>query len=695
MPQGNTDAQFDEAASFFEQAEQAAARGEYEEAIELYIQALCLAPEQVERGHIKLRELAAKRLAQGGPKPSEEEIKQRLDRGDSPLERMLNAEYLLAKDPTHLPYAEAMLRAAVEGGYRATGKWIADLIFLANKRAKRPSLRLYHLLKDSYKAIGRLDRAIAACESALQLKPDDKDFARELEQLSKKRADTLARRQDEQLEESLEEQAARTGSGEVEATESLQGREMFEEQMDPAVARARDLFARAKQVGQTKDIDYAIELYLQGLRHLPDALEEGHLPLFELALQRQKKGGKKPSMMEKVTRIRGKDPLERMLNAEYLFAKDPNNLSYGGQMLKAAIDGGYTKTAGWLANFLFQQNNSLEKPSFKIYTLLKDCYRALGQFDKALAACQHAVRLKPKDNDLAEELKNLTAEMTMAKGKYDQEGDFRKAIKDEENQEKLHARESIVKSEDYRRRVVEDAREALAKEPDLPANIFNLASVLSEQDEDEAENEAIELLEDAYNRKHDFSFAQRAGQIRIKQLKRKLRQAQSELEKSPNDLEAKKRVEQLTDKLKEVELEHYRKCVENYPTDLQAKYEYAVRLMENKQYDEAIPLFQEAQRDPRHRIMAMSKIGLCFFLKGWYADAVDIFSQAIELHQIKDDSIAKELRYNLARAYEIEGRIEKALEIYRKIAQLDYAYKDVRERVDKLRNQLNENKNSG
>ena len=136
-----------------------------------------------------------------------------------------------------------------------------------------------------------------------------------------------------------------------------------------------------------------------------------------------------------------------------------------------------------------------------------------------------------------------------------------------------------------------------------------------------------------------------------------------------------------------MELEHYGKCVKNYPTDLQVKYEYGVRLLGHKRYDEAIPLLQDAQKDPRHKISAMDKIGLCFFKKGWYADSVDVFKQAIEAYQIKDDRIAKELRYNLARAYEEQGQTEQALEIYRKIAQLDFGFRDVRGRVDKLRGQ--------
>jgi tetratricopeptide (TPR) repeat protein len=132
-------------------------------------------------------------------------------------------------------------------------------------------------------------------------------------------------------------------------------------------------------------------------------------------------------------------------------------------------------------------------------------------------------------------------------------------------------------------------------------------------------------------------------------------------------------------------LEHYRLCVENYPTDLAPKYEYALRLLQNKRYNEAIPLFQETQKDPRRKISAMAKIGSCFFLKAWYADAIDVFTQAIDAHEVKDDGLAKELRYNLARAYEEQGHKEKALDIYRRIAQLDFGYKDVSARVDRLR----------
>ncbi|MHC4194259.1 MAG: tetratricopeptide repeat protein, partial [Planctomycetota bacterium] len=452
-----------------------------------------------------------------------------------------------------------------------------------------------------------------------------------------------------------------------------------------ALAKAKSLFDKAKQVAEIEDFDYAIDLYIQGLRHNPEALLDGHLSLYELALLRQGKKGKKPSMMERVKQLTGRDPLERMLNAERLFAKDPSHVPYAESMLKAAVAGGYPQTAKWIADLVFQANNAAKKPSFGTYILLKNSYTELGQFDRALAACQCAARLKPQDGALTDEVQRLTAEMTVARGRYDQEGDFRKSIKDRETQERLQSQESVVKTVDYRTLAVQEARRAFAQDPNLPKNIFALAQALSELENDKADREAVQLLEDTYKSRSNFSFRQRAGEITIKQLKRKVQETKEAFEAKPENVKLKAKIATLSAQLDNMELLHYRACVENYPTDLHAKYEYGLRLVRNKQFDEAIPLFQEAQRDPRHKIAAMDKIGLCFFRKGWYSDAIDVFARAIESYRIKDDQTAKELRYNLARAHEEQGEKEKALEIYRKIAQLDFGFKDVRRRVDRLR----------
>jgi tetratricopeptide (TPR) repeat protein len=679
-----------QAKGHFERARQASEAGDLDHAVEAYLDGLRLTPDDVAEGHIELRVLALQRQERGGSKPTAEEVARRLSNGNTPLDRMLSAEYLLAMDPEHLAYGEAVLRAAVEGGYREAAKWIADLVFLANNNAAKPSADLYIDLRDAYAAVGQFDRAAAACQRAIRLKPQDKGLLDDLKQLraklsvgpkASKSTAVVSKPVPHRKRVKDEGKAAEAAAAENQRHEAAMLQTSNEQQM----AEAKAFFANARKAAEGKQYDYAIDMYLSGLGRAPDALEEGHLPLCELGLQRRGKGGKKPSMMEKVKRMRGKTPLEQMLNAEYLFVKDPDNMAYAEAMLKAAVDGGFSRTAHWIANLIFQTNNALEKPSLQTYLLLKDSYKALGQYDKAVAACQRAYRMKPDSKELADEFKNLSAELTMSKGNYTGEGDFRQSIRDQETQAKLYAQDRVIKTEDYRVSAVEDARKAYARDPEQPKNVFTLAETLADLETDKAENEAIQLLEDTYTRSHEFTFKERAGLLQMRQLRRRLREAKKQLEARPDATEAKERVADLTATLNDTEIKHYRLCVENYPTDLAHKYEYALRLMRNGHYNDAIPLFQEAQKDPRRRISAMDKVGYCFFMKGWYADAVDVFRQAIDLYEIKDDAVAKELRYNLARAYQEQGEKDKALDIYRKIAQLDFCYRDVGARVDKLR----------
>ncbi|HEX41347.1 MAG TPA: tetratricopeptide repeat protein [Phycisphaerales bacterium] len=661
-----------------EKARQAAQSDDFDAAIELFLQALRADPESV-AAHIELRDAALARRQKGGIGPTEED-KRRLNRSHTPLERLLDAEFLLARDPNHLPYAEAMLRAAVDAKYAKSVRWIGDLMFLANNNARKPSLALYLLLKDAYAAVGHYDRAVAACQRAKKLQPEDRRLTEDLRTLTTK----LRAAGRGQPASDLDEQGSLS---DVDHTTELAAADPTADGPSPEdIEKAATFFEKARKTAETGNFDYAIEMYLEGLKLAPDALEQGHLPLCELALKRQSKGGKKPSMMERVKRLGGKTPLEQMLNAEYLFAKDPAHLPYAESMLEAAVAAGLNKTAGWLANLVFQTNNAAAKPSLKTYKLLKDVYRRLGQFDKALAACQRARQIKPNDPDLAEDFKFLSAELTMARGHYDKEGDFRNSIKDRDQQEQLQSQQGVVKSQDYRALAVETARKKLIEDPSLPKNILNLADALSEVGAEKAANEAVALLEDSYHDTDNFTFKQRAGELKIKQIRRGIRQAKSALAKHPDNGAARNRLKELTALLNTVELEHYRLCSENYPTDLRLKYEHALRLVRLGQYDQAIPLLQEAQREPGHKISAMNQIGLCFFLKGWHTDAVDVFAQAVDAHEIPDDAMAKELRYNLARAYEEKGELDKALESYRKVAHLDFAYKDISKRIEDIRN---------
>jgi hypothetical protein len=451
--------------------------------------------------------------------------------------------------------------------------------------------------------------------------------------------------------------------------------------------RAQEFFAKASEVAYALQYDYAIELYLDGLSFWPEAINAGHKALREIALRRQAASGKKSGFGDgsKYKKASSKHPKDAMLKAEYLLSKDPANQSHMTDMVKAAVDAGYLQTARWMADMLFDANMRSDKPAFQTYIFLRDSYIRLEMYPRALQACQLAQQLKPNEAGLADILRDLSAQATMQQGKYDDGSDFRDSIKDRHAQEKLQSQENTVRSDSVLKDAIAQARTEYEAQPDVHDKIEKLVKALCDTEKAENENEAMEILEKSYVRLKQFSYKQRSGEVFMKQMRRKIRQLQMELKKNPQDKELNEQLNQASSQGAQVELDHYKLCVENYPTDKRLKYEYGKCLLRGKKFDEAIPIFQEARNDPRHRIPALNAIGQCFFYKQWYPDAVESFQQAFDLLDNKEDALGKELLYNLGRAYESDGQTEQALSCYRRVAQIDFNYRDARSRVDSLR----------
>ncbi|HEX9701361.1 MAG TPA: hypothetical protein VGA19_00820, partial [Rhodospirillales bacterium] len=59
-------------------------------------------------------------------------------------------------------------------------------------------------------------------------------------------------------------------------------------------AKAERWFARARELGDKRQFDYAVEYYVNGLEYWPDAVEEACKALHGCAVARKQTGGKKP-----------------------------------------------------------------------------------------------------------------------------------------------------------------------------------------------------------------------------------------------------------------------------------------------------------------------------------------------------------------------------------------------------------------
>lgn len=448
--------------------------------------------------------------------------------------------------------------------------------------------------------------------------------------------------------------------------------------------KALTFFQRAREVASTDNFDYAIELYLDGIKRAPESVEDGHIPLRKISHLRQSKGGKKPSMVEKIKHKGGKNPVEALVSAEYLLSKDPENLSYLESMLIACAEGGFKRTAEWSARLIFSACKASDKPSISTLELLKNKFQWLGLYELAISCCAMQLEHKPDDMNYQTQVKNLSALATISKGKYETADKFSQSVKDMGSQQRIWKKESGVRDEEYLRVVLEDAFDKYNSSPGTIEYRLAYAKAMADVNDDQMVDNASKLLEQWYEQTQDFAYQKLHNEIAIRCKRDKIKHFRSEIEIRGKSDELLRNINTEAKELADLEIAHYKQCCKVYPSEHSYKYELGLRYIHKKDFDAAIPMFQQASRKPVLKIKSMNLLGMCFFNKGWYADAIDVFENAIKSHPDEDD-IFKELRYNLARSCELDGRKERALTIYRKLAQMDYEYRDVAKRVSKLR----------
>lgn len=457
-------------------------------------------------------------------------------------------------------------------------------------------------------------------------------------------------------------------------------------------AKARKWFARADELVDNRNYDYAIECYVDGLALWPEAVEEGHKKLRGCGAARQHTGGKKASLKDTMKRsMNHKDPVQAMLNASWLLAHDPMNISYIEGVFKNANRAHCDDTVMWIGQSLANAAEQEKKPSAKRFAFLKDIYEELadraqarGEVDLAVEALQRGVdalniqeHLDPKNTEIPTVRRDLSTKLTILKGKYQTSESFTESIRDRESQDDLRDGERMVQSSDRLGELIAKAQKDMEDNPGVPGKVRTLVDLLCREDDPERERQAIGILVEQFKETGDYQHKSQADDIRARQLARAVRDA-----KMGDDRAAIKeaRVEQL-----KFELRVYKERVGKYPTDHRLRFEYASRLFQARKFDDAIPLFQTARADPKHRARCDAYIGRCFFERGYHDQAVATLSKAIEGMEVPDNETGKAIQYWLGRSQEAAGDRAAALGTFGRLMQLDYNYRDIRARMDSLK----------
>lgn len=185
LPQGYRDIPEEDrkkAKVFFDRGRTVADTGNYDYAIEMYLQGLAIDPDAVD-AHQALRDIAMKRKASGGKSLGLFD-KMKLSRaGKDDCETMLRAEKLMAYDPGNPDHLLAVLQSAYKAGFYDTVLWVGPILQKANADVKNPDVDKYLKLRDVYVELQRWRLATDACSAALALRPDDMDLQKVMKNL--------------------------------------------------------------------------------------------------------------------------------------------------------------------------------------------------------------------------------------------------------------------------------------------------------------------------------------------------------------------------------------------------------------------------------------------------------------------------------------------------------------------------------
>ncbi|MCK6456471.1 MAG: hypothetical protein L6Q92_08075 [Phycisphaerae bacterium] len=465
------------------------------------------------------------------------------------------------------------------------------------------------------------------------------------------------------------------------------------------LAQARRWFDHARKAADSRNYDYAIELYVRGLDIWPEAVDDGLKPLRVAATARRMAGGKPPGFLAaRKYPTGGKDPKRNLVNALHAFALDPASIGPLEAILVNAVKSDLPRVAHWVGPILADALISEKKLPESRYTgIVAALDQAAERFHAAEAFVPAGDLFKsaqlvgdvwrrhyPNSADAAKALSDASSKLTIVKGRFGHAEDFRGSLKNGEAQRELHDRDRAVTNDERARQLIQKARDEHQRDPADPARLATLVDMLARTELSDDEREAIAVLTAAYEKNGNYALKMKSDDLRMRQLRRAVRDALARVEAAPQDAAARETLRLAQQQRLEIETAIFRERCVQYPTDQRWRFELARRFFECGKFDDAIPVFQQAQADIRRRDEARLYVGRCFFEKKFYPQAADVLTAAQRDHEIPDDAVGKELFYWLGRTHEAAGQPAEAVRVYGQLIQFDYNYRDARQRLERL-----------
>jgi len=467
--------------------------------------------------------------------------------------------------------------------------------------------------------------------------------------------------------------------------------------VDFSPQKAEKFFQHARTMYESSNYEYAVQLWLNGLRWDPNSRIGIEGFFSSMARFTDDAAGKKTLSKDTIKNVSGKSDVDKYVMSLLDWGLRPTDSFLAVRAAESSAKLGLQEPTLWITERAFGLALRDKKIRKDLLLRCSECFAKANVFEKALIAAEQALKADPTDGELAAKIRSLAAQATMTKGGYErtgQEGGFRANIRDADKQRQLEEEERIVKTDETVDRLILHAAEEVAKRPgDLPT-IERYGKLLMERARPSDEERAYQLYMQTYTDTRQFRFRELAGEIRIRQSRRKVSELRIMLEKSPDGEMIQRMFSQAEQEHNRLELGEYKLRVDNYPSDLARRFELGKRYFAVGQYHEAIEQFQESQQEPRNRAASMMMLGQSFQKIAWNEEAIDTFRHAADLKDLLPDTYM-EIRYFLMTALQAKADTERDIpsaeeadRLASSIARQQMSYKDIRVRREAIKNLL-------
>jgi tetratricopeptide (TPR) repeat protein len=461
--------------------------------------------------------------------------------------------------------------------------------------------------------------------------------------------------------------------------------------------KAQAFFDRAKTVHESENYEYAMQMWLSGLRWDPSSIEGlgGFINSSEVYVATSgKKGVSKET--KNVTSIKG--PIGKYIAALLDFGLKRTDTGTSIKLTSAAGALGLTEPTKKIGEHALKLALNDPKAKKDMFVKLLEAFANAGSYKLAAVAGENACKMDPSDADLQHKVRNMLAQSTMTSGGYDdsEAGGFRKNIRDADKQLQLEQEDSVAKTDSTKDAIVERTKqEHEARTDDIPS-LEKYAKALLSRGKGPDELKAMTLFNQAYKQSGSFRFRKEAGEIQLARARRSFEKISAAAKASPENEEAQEKFEKASKQFEKLQIDELRLQVENYPTDLALKYKLGVILYDRGEYNDAIEQFQLAQSDPKIRRYVQNLMGKSFLmLGGWEDAAITTLEQALGNDTEDDSDLGMDIRYGLMEALVAKAQkdndmeaAERADKIAAGIAIQQFSFRDVREKRELIKSLL-------